>query len=426
MMNMQTRIDRDLAPQGRASRRYLAVRLVAPSRRPDQPRPSLSVAFVVDRSGSMAGGKLRRAVRAVRHAMAHLQPCDRVALVSYASECSVDLPLAAATADHIRAGLSALGELVAGGQTALHDGWLRGCEQVAAAQESADMTRVLLLTDGQANVGECDHDLLRERAAGLRKRGVCTTTFGLGLNFEETLLEGMARHGGGAFYYIENANQVAAFMARELDERLRTTARDARLVFDAPAGVEVVPLPGFAVERYGRQVHVLVGDLCADQVIDTMVEVRLPAASAGAQIALRVDAVADGARLQGGLQIARWVAASAAECAAQRRDEDVAYQLAELLAADARQRALQCNRRRRYRRAQAILNEAAERIGGSAGDGPRVLAVIDKLDDEADRYGKQMTEADRKMAYFDAATHTSSRNTDGSSRIVAGRRLPGS
>ncbi|MEJ7695557.1 MAG: hypothetical protein WKF78_02630 [Candidatus Limnocylindrales bacterium] len=74
------------------------------------------------------------------------------------------------------------------GSTNLSAGWLRGCEQVAERLTQEGVDRVLLLTDGLANVGITDAAELANHAGELRARGVTTTTFGVGNDFDEALL----------------------------------------------------------------------------------------------------------------------------------------------------------------------------------------------------------------------------------------------
>jgi len=88
-----------------------------------------------------------------------------------------------------------------GGSTNLAEGWLRGAEQVASHLAAEGVNRVLLLTDGLANVGITDPAQLAAHAAQLRKRGVATSTIGVGEDFDESLLQALADAGGGHFYF---------------------------------------------------------------------------------------------------------------------------------------------------------------------------------------------------------------------------------
>ncbi len=110
--------------------------------------------------------------------------------------------------------------LTPGGWTDLAGGWLEGCREIAAHPEQQGVNRALLLTDGLANRGITDIEELTHHARQLRQRGVATSTFGVGLDFNEHLLEGLATEGGGYFYFMERPDQIPQMFQRELGELL--------------------------------------------------------------------------------------------------------------------------------------------------------------------------------------------------------------
>ena len=125
---------------------------------------------------------------------------------------------------------------------------MRGCEQVALHVGGDVVSRTLLLTDGLANVGVTDRFELETHAAELRRRGVATSTFGVGHDFDEALLEAMATAGGGNFYYIEDARQIADFMTSELGRGPRGR-RPRRPPGRGPAGRGAARDPGPGARR---------------------------------------------------------------------------------------------------------------------------------------------------------------------------------
>ena len=105
------------------------------------------------------------------------------------------------------------------GMTDLGGGWLRGCEMVASELLDLGVNRTLLLTDGLANQGITTLEELEHHAAQLRKRGVSTSTFGVGDSFNEVLLQAMAQAGGGQFYDIASAAPESATISRARSAR---------------------------------------------------------------------------------------------------------------------------------------------------------------------------------------------------------------
>ena len=111
-------------------------------------------------------------------------------------------------------------------------------------------------SDGLANVGITDRDELSRHAGELRARGVSTSTFGVGDDFDEAVLGGMAQAGGGHFYDIATAAAIRDHINSEVGETLEVVARDVVIELDLPEGVRVESLGAFparVVQRSDRR-----------------------------------------------------------------------------------------------------------------------------------------------------------------------------
>jgi Ca-activated chloride channel family protein len=156
------------------------------------------LSVVVDRSGSMSGNPLNEALRCVMHIAKHLTPKDQMSLVVYDEDVDVLVPLKPMTlVSEIE---QAVEQVVSGGMTNLFGGWKAGAEQLEGS-DNQTISRVLLLSDGQANRGETQIDRIEAHCKAWADKGVSTTTIGLGRNFNEDLMLAMARAGGGQQYY---------------------------------------------------------------------------------------------------------------------------------------------------------------------------------------------------------------------------------
>ncbi len=248
-------LDRRLLPPT-GGRRFLGLTVRAPhaSTQDAAARKPLNLAFVLDRSGSMEGEKLELVKRAVAFGLNQLTPEDRAAVVIYDERVQTLTPSTPMTGDAKAQAMLALGAVRAGGSTALGEGWLTGCRLAAAVGAESDgrwLTRTLLLTDGLANVGITEPHELIGHATELRRRGVTTTSFGVGADFDEQLLRGLAEAGGGNFHFIDGAAQIADFFAGELGELLTVVAEEVTLELTLPSGLEAMLLNDYPVERHG-------------------------------------------------------------------------------------------------------------------------------------------------------------------------------
>jgi len=248
----------------------------------------LDVAFVLDRSGSMQGGKLDLAKEGIDLAVARLRDADRAALVVYDDEVDTVQPLAPAT-PRLKASLRlALHGVDPGGSTYLSGGWIAGCHQLAEATPAApaDSTatrirRVILLTDGLANVGILDPGVLGRHAGELRRRGIATTTVGVGQDFDEGLLSAMAEAGGGNFQYVAGPDRLRTFFAQELQELFSVSATGLAVTLVLPPGVDAELVSAFPVETGEGALDVAIGDLAADDEIDLVFTLRASHGNAG-------------------------------------------------------------------------------------------------------------------------------------------------
>jgi len=431
------RADRRYIRSTHRSERFVLVELEAPRAPQKSMRDPVNLAFVLDRSGSMSGQKIELAKRAIETAVDRLLPTDRFAIVCYDDRIDVVVEGTTASREAKTNAIDRLRSIDARGSTDLAGGWLRGAEQVAlaiaggadtaksggdlvgAAESDANrcINRVLLLTDGLANVGIVDPSELARHARELRARGVTTTTFGVGEDFDEGLLQSMADAGGGHFYFIQNAAQIQDHIATEVGELLQVVVRETVLEITAPESLEVSTLSPYAIERRGSRHHVLLGDLVAEQRLEVVLRVKFGYGPIGQEVGLLVGT----SDREGVLNLAGaspigvgWEYADDRTNDAQVRDRDVDRAVARLFAARARQNAVAMNRVGDYTAAVRGLLGVAGKIAAYAGSDPELRRLVAEMRAEEQSWAAPMPEMSRKVAHASASYALRSRSEHGS------------
>lgn len=202
------------------------------------PRPALNLGLVLDRSGSMAGAKLKNTIEASQRLVRAMNETDRLSVVLFDDKVSILVPSTPVTDKN--ALCRVLQSIASGGSTDLHSGWLEGSMQVAQHLHPEHLNRVLLLTDGQANVGETNLDTIATHVNGLAQRGVSTSTLGFGSDYNETLLRSMAASGDGNHYFVESPEQLNSIFELELGGLVSTVGQKVRLTLECPGRLEVL------------------------------------------------------------------------------------------------------------------------------------------------------------------------------------------
>lgn len=295
----QMELDQINAPADQIVDRHLVLTIQTPPQVPDDEaaptasgREPLGFTAVLDVSGSMRGEKIKAAREAVRQAVRRLHDGDLFSLVTFASE--VQTALQPTQVDgHLRKQVEGiLHQVNVGGQTALCGGLEAG---VTAAQARPQETNlVLLLSDGQANVGETDLEKVGERAFEARQEGITTSTLGVGRDYNEALMVEIATQGGGRFYHVLHAHQIVPYVAGELGEVSALAARDTALHLALPPGTGLQPFssaytigaspPMGGIEGGHAQSMISLGDIPVDTQLEVVLRLLLPPQPASSRL----------------------------------------------------------------------------------------------------------------------------------------------
>ena len=223
----------------------------------DLPRtamPPLNLVFLVDTSGSMmSSDKLELATNALSMLVGRLRPQDRVTLVAYAGSAGLVLaPTAGDQRVHIRCALAAL---QAGGSTAGGAGLELAYNQARLNFRQGAVNRVVLLTDGDFNVGISDPERLRDFVVRQRESGVYLSVYGFGRgNYNDTLMQALAQNGNGVAGYIDSLEEANRVFRTDFASAVFPIANDVKIQVEFnPAYVQEYRLIGYETRMLNRE-----------------------------------------------------------------------------------------------------------------------------------------------------------------------------
>ncbi len=242
-------------------------------------RTPVNVSFVLDKSGSMSGTKLAKAKEAATWAVRRLDREDIVSVVVYDSTVSVLVPATKLTDKD--AVCRKISEISSDGSTALFAGVSKGAAELRKFIDRNRVNRVILLSDGLANVGPQSPSELGELGSALIEEGISVSTMGLGLDYNEDLMAQLAQRSDGNHFFIEKAEDLAKVFNFEFDDVLSVVAQEVAITIRVSPEVRPVRVLGREAEINGQQVIVQMNQLYQEQEKYVILEVELPAAKAG-------------------------------------------------------------------------------------------------------------------------------------------------
>ena len=234
--------DREVLLRGSPQAVVVKIDLSAIADRQKHRRTPLNLAVVLDKSGSMTGAKLEKTKQAARQLVDRLAPNDVFSLVIFSDEARVLVP--AQKIEDKEALKERIAGIEAGGSTALYAGVKTGSRQIQEYFSLKRINRVILLSDGLANVGPSSTRDLRHLGRDLAESGISVTTIGVGDDYNEDLMAGLAEASDANYYYVQDTEKLPEIFARELGELQTVAAREIRIEITCPDGVKPIGFIG--------------------------------------------------------------------------------------------------------------------------------------------------------------------------------------
>lgn len=242
-------------------------------------RTPVNVAIVIDKSGSMTGEKIRRAREVALMAIDRLNSDDIVSVVAYDNEVEVLVP--ATKVSDKSAIRREIQRLEAGGSTALYAGVNKGGAEVRKFCSRNRVNRVILLSDGIANVGPSSTEEIARLGESLIREGISVTTLGIGLDYNEDLLTQLARRSDGNHAFVENATDLARIFDAEFGDVLSVVAQEVTIKIRCGDGVRPIRILGRDGDISGQTVRVFMNQLYGNQEKYVLLEAEVNAVAAG-------------------------------------------------------------------------------------------------------------------------------------------------
>jgi len=263
---------------GRAHKTFLKISLTGFELSGLTERTPANVALVLDESGSMTGEKLEEAKEAALLAVDLLNEDDILSIVSYDSHVKVLVPATrVADKSDIRRAIRAM---KAGGQTALFAGVSKGAREIRKFIDKERVNRIILLSDGQANVGPSTATELGELGMSLGKEGISVTTIGLGDGYNEDLMANLAGYSDGNHAFVEDPEDLVKIFNYEFGDVLSVVAQDLLIRIEFEDGIRPLRILGRKGEIIGREVTTRMNQLYSDQEKYILLEVEVPEGTA--------------------------------------------------------------------------------------------------------------------------------------------------
>jgi Ca-activated chloride channel family protein len=244
-------------------------------------RAPVDLALVIDNSGSMSGEKIANARMAASSLLESLAEGDIVSVYTFSNDVTEIAP--PTVVNNMSRGqlIQRVSMIQPMGGTNLYDGLRVGEARLAEAPGTHAVRRIVLISDGMANIGPSSPEELGNLAANGTESGAQVSAIGVGLEYDERTLGALAMRSSGRLYHLEQPSQMAAILRQELNLLDQTVATDAYIEVEPAPGVQLLGVEAASSQNVNGHLRVPLGALYGGQHREMLVRVRIPTTSAG-------------------------------------------------------------------------------------------------------------------------------------------------
>ncbi len=286
VLTLRAELEKPVLPASVKQTALIRVTLLAPeSHLPDGKRNNkVNLAIVLDKSGSMSGrNKMREARNAAITALQMLRQGDVFSVITYDSSARVIIPATAVTANNRAMAIKHIQNISPSGSTALFGGVSLGANEIRKNSKENFVNRVILLSDGLANIGPSSPVELGRFGASLIKENISVSTIGVGINYNEDLMTALSQNSDGNFYYVENSSELPRIFSKELGSALKVAAKSIKLKIICPEGVRPQGILGHQCRISGNTIEMNFNQVYGGHEKSLILQVEVPPKTAGSQ-----------------------------------------------------------------------------------------------------------------------------------------------
>lgn len=270
-ITLKTELGQDIHYNEQGGKSYLRIDLEG-IRRKETERTPVNIAIVIDKSGSMNGAKIEQAKEAAIMAVERLGKNDFLSIIAYSD--TVDVLLPSTRVNNFTEFRHRIRSIRANGRTALYAGTKRGINELESYLDKNRVNRVILLSDGLANVGPSKPEDLEDLGRLAAKRGISITTIGLGLGFNEDLMTKLAYASDGNHAFVRHERDLVDIFNKEFGDVLSVVAQDVDIFIDCHIGFRPIRVMGREAEIEGRRIRLNLNQIYAAQEKNLIIEIE--------------------------------------------------------------------------------------------------------------------------------------------------------
>lgn len=257
--------------EGSQDHNYLKVSLTGTKQEAGKRAP-INLALVIDRSTSMSGDRIEKAREAAILAINMLEDNDIISIIAYDDDAHVIIP--ATKANNKQKLIKTINDKITPqGWTALFAGVSKGIKEVKKFHKKDYVNRIILLSDGQANIGPSSTKELADLGIVAAKQGIAVTTIGLGDDYNEDLMTALASYSDGNHAFVEKSADLEAAFIHEFKDVMSVVAQEVTVTIHLQDGVKPIRLLGREGKIKGNNVTVKMNQLYSNQEKYVLLEV---------------------------------------------------------------------------------------------------------------------------------------------------------